>query len=441
MTQVASLFDKRKQAKALKDAKQFTDALALYEDLWLNHAKSRNGWDGWGYAACLRKLKRVAEAEVVCRETLNAFPDVAPTRNELGWCLYDQYIKLHDEELVNNEQTFLKSAVEITNVTKQEKFSPYAKTVLKVADYLKERPGGHARDRLAWLGRLHPAELSLDPFTFVDEAGQNRVQASERERYYANLTGALHDLGEWSRCIEACDQALAVIPECHHDNDVWIKRRRALSQAKLGQVDEAVVTLKEVLAKHKAFFIQNDIAELLRLSGKPHEALVFAAQAALDRSDQEMKLKVYETLACIFEDIQQHEMAHDHYLLIAAIKHANGWRLSNDIATRLAHTRIDLSQQEFSALQRKLEQAWRLAVDAGRERVSGRIKVIRERNGHVTAERGGDYFFRLNEFRGPQSSLSVGQPVTFVIEEGFDKKKNQSALNAVDVRPTHEESR
>ena len=124
MTQAGITFDKQKKAKALKDAKQFAEALALYEDLWLNHTDSRNGWDGWGYAACLRKLGRTSEAEAVCREALKVSPELTALRNELGWCLYEQHIKARDEELANNEQAFLKAAVEITTLTTQDKFSP-----------------------------------------------------------------------------------------------------------------------------------------------------------------------------------------------------------------------------------------------------------------------------------------------------------------------------
>jgi cold shock CspA family protein len=44
------------------------------------------------------------------------------------------------------------------------------------------------------------------------------------------------------------------------------------------------------------------------------------------------------------------------------------------------------------------------------------------------------YYFRFQEFKSSKYLIRVGVDVGFYLVEGFDKKKNQVSLNAVEIR-------
>ena len=425
------------EAAALYKLKKWNEALVIYERIAREFPTSMNPWDGFRHAGCLRRTGRVDEAEAKCRKFLAADNTSPQVRNELGWTLYDRWLKQRQDG--EGEKTQLSQQIravqEICTITSQDKYSPFAKAVLKLADALKGTPNSAPADRIAWLKRLSAAGLTLDTFVTTDTEGVQHEQASEKERYYANLTDALFSLDRWQECIDACTQALKDIPKFHYDNDIWIPRRAALSRARLGAADQAIDELKALVRKQKKFFLLSEIAELLLNAGRIEEALPYAAQAALGKDAPEMKVKVYDCLGRIYAQMDRQELADEHFLLQAAIYAQKGWRIDDALAARISQSTTPPREVDIDELGRKLVPEWDNAVNASRERLSGTIKRVGETNGHMRSDDGKDYFFSFKEFRAPRRMLVVGARVTFAVEEGFDKKKNVTALNAVDVQP------
>ncbi|MCX6017763.1 MAG: tetratricopeptide repeat protein [Chloroflexi bacterium] len=435
-TSTPSLRDLQNQAASLYKEKKYREALAIYEQIAREYPASINPWDGFRHAECLRRLKRMEEAEALCRKFLAANPEFPQLRNTLGWTLYDRWLKPQQDGEKAPLAQQIRTVQEICSLTPQGQYSPCAKAVLKLADALKETSNGAPADRIAWLKRLSAAEISLDTFMVTDETGVQREFASDRERYYAHYTDALFMLGRWQECIDACAQALAAIPKFHYDNEIWIPRRAALSCARMGDVSRALDELKSLLKKKKTFFLLHEIAELLLNAQRVEEALPYAAQAALGNDAPEMKVKVYDCLGRIYAQMGRQEFADEHFLLQAAIYAQKGWRIDDALTARIANASTPPNEVDIDALGRRLVAVWSSAVDASRERLNGVIKRVGEtNNGHLRGEDGKDYFFFLKDFRGPRQRLTIGAPVSFAVEEGFDKKKNTPALNAVDIRP------
>jgi tetratricopeptide (TPR) repeat protein len=425
----------QEDAAALYKSRKWNEALAIYERIAREFPTSMNPWDGFRHAGCLRRIGRVEEAETLCRKFLAADNTSPQVRNELGWTLYDRWLKQRqDGEKINLGQQ-IRVVQEICTLAPQDKFSPFAKAVLKLADVLKTTPNSAPADRIAWLKRLSVAGLTLDTFVVADAEGVQREHASDKERYYANLTDALFSLDRWQECIDACTQALKDIPKFHYDNDIWIPRHAALSRARLGAADQAIDELKALVRKQKKFFLLREIAELFLQTGRIDEALPYAAQAALGNDAPEMKVKVYDCLGRIYERMDKQDLAAEHFLLQAAIHAQNGWRIDETLASRIAQSPTPPLEVNIDELGRRLVTEWSSVVDASRERFAGAVRRVGETNGHLRSDDGKDYFFSFKEFRAPRRMLVVGARVTFAVEEGFDKKKNVTALNAVDVQP------
>lgn len=424
------------EAAALYKHKKWDEALAIYERIVRDFPASMNPWDGFRHAGCLRRIGRLEEAETLCRKFLAANANSPQVRTELGWTLYSRWLKPQQEgEKINLGQQ-IRTVQEICTLAPQDKFSPFAKAVLKLTDMLKDTPNSAPADRIAWLKRLSAAGLTLDTFVITDAEGVQREHASDKERYYAHLTDALFSLDRWQECIDVCTQAQKDIAKFHYDNDIWIARRAALSRARLGAADQAIDEMKALVRKQKKFFLLFEIAELLLQSGRVDEALPYAAQSALGNDAPDMKVKVYNCLGRIYEKLNDHKLAFEHFLLQAAIHARNGWRIDEMLAARIAQSTTLPLEVDVDELGRRLVAEWSSVVDASRERFAGAIKRVGETNGHLRSDDGKDYFFSFREFRAPRRMLVVGARVTFSIEEGFDKKKGMPAINAVDVKPT-----
>lgn len=424
------------EAAALYKSKKWKEALAIYERIAREFPTSMNPWDGFRHAGCLRRIGRLEEAETLCRKFLAANANSPQVRNELGWTLYSRWLKPQQEgEKINLGQQ-IRTVQEICTLTPQDKFSPFAKAVLKLADVLKDTPNGAPADRIAWLKRLSVAGLTLDTFVMTDAEGVQREHASDKEHYYAQLTDALFSLDRWQECIDACTQAMKDVTSFHYENDIWIARRAALSRARLGATDQAINELKALVRKQKKFFLLFEIADLLLQTGRVDEALPYAAQSALGNDAPEMKVKVYDCLGRIYEKLNDQKLASEHFLLQAAIYAQNGWRIDETLAARVTQSPTPPLEVNIDELGHKLVAEWSSVVDASRERFTGAVKRVGETNGHLRSDDGKDYFFSFREFRAPRRMLIVGARVTFSIEEGFDKKKNVAVLNAVDVQPT-----
>ena len=53
--------------------------------------------------------------------------------------------------------------------------------------------------------------------------------------------------------------------------------------------------------------------------------------------------------------------------------------------------------------------------------------------GFIQAEDGNSYYFRSFEFKGDKDELHEMTSVSFYLEEGFDKAKNEVKMNAVNI--------
>src|SRR5690606_7224798 len=93
-------------------------------------------WVGWGYAQCLRKLGRSADALEICRAVYRIDSAFERNRNLYGWCIYDIGIKQVEHEF--DEAKYLQAADAITQLTRHENYSPYELTVLNVVHHYEK---------------------------------------------------------------------------------------------------------------------------------------------------------------------------------------------------------------------------------------------------------------------------------------------------------------
>lgn len=412
----------RQQAMTLRQQGQYDEAIALYATLWKDHRASCTEWDGWGYAYCLRKAHRPEEALDVCREVYKMKADFEQLRNLYGWCIYDLEIANRDDsEIGQNATQFFKAVSAILGLVEQDQFSPCVRTVFRVIDYYKKsRTSYPANEILEWTDRLELDQLSREVGHGTNRRGKPIEYASDREKWYAERCKALFELGRFQECLALSQQALADIAKFHFDNDIWIRWRMALSKGRLGEQEDAICDLKDILCSKRDWFIQRDVARLLYEIEHFDEALKYAVEAALNSGDLEYKWELFLLMGSILEALSKTDEAKKHVLLAAKLRQEHEWRFPQDLQAAIGRLNVDIDTDTSSVeLHEKLKSYWNSLKLANLPRVTGEVKNLmgHGRSGFIRGDDGNDYYFKLGSFQGPKDRVVSGLRVVFFVEE------------------------
>ncbi len=435
MINCKSLIEQAEQAYEQHDHAR---AAEIYEQLWTSPCRSgMDHWDGWRYASSLYKTGQHEKAIRVCEEVENEAPlDFEHIRNIHAWALYKKEIKV---EPVKDEGVFLATAERILELTRGRiEYTPYVDTVLEVCRYFKEKE--EWTDMLEWIHRLPADALDDRPFSFTAPDGEQRELASDLENYYALLSTALFELGRCDECIQCVDEALEKIEKFHYNNDIWMRRRKALCYERKGEYALAIQIMEPLAKKKGDWFLWAEVARLHSKAGDRDKALRYAAKAALAKGEPDKKVNLWELLGDLYRDAGDIDLARSHWALAFNLRQEKGWSIPDSLEKALeAH---DVMPSEYLPIDehlRKLREAWVQARFAGQAPLSGTIKKILPHGhaGFIEADNGRDYYFETKEYKGPmkEGRPPIGQRVSFYLEEGFDKKKNIEVMNAAMVRP------
>lgn len=425
----------RNNANQLRKAQRYKEAVQLYSQLWNNFRKSCNEWDGWGYAYCLQKLRLYKDALEICREVFRINPNFSNIKYVYAWSIYYTEIK---KEKIEDEALFIKAAEAITQLCQQDdKYSPYNSTIFRVIEYYKNKTIPNSDKILEWLNKLDPTNLETKPYQIIDENNKKRELASMLEQYFMFRSTALYDKNMWVECIDCCEQALKKITKFHYNNDVWFKRRIALSLWKIGNTEKALSFLLEILQFKKEWFIQYEIAELLLQKGEIETALDYALDAVLNYGDLEKKLNLIMLLAEILKLKGENEITKKHILLVYLLRKTKGWKIPQHLIQLIEDMNINTQGYPgLNELESELRKTWLQLKFENKQQYTGKIKTILPNNfaGFIELENGETYYFSAKEFIGNKNEMRVGAIVTFYLEAGYDRKKNKRVKNAIKVR-------
>lgn len=424
------------QADNLRKNKDYENALPFYKNLWDNHSEHCGKWEGWAYAQCLSKLKKYKESITYCQKVYKIDKDFTLNNNLYAWNIYRTEISL---DSIHNESQFIKAAKSIIFLSKQEdEYSPYVMTVFKAIDYYNKQNQVKYIEIFNWTGILKPELLDETAFSFEDKNGKTRELASKKEQYYSNRSKAFFELGEYENCKTICEEALNTLKKFHYSNDVWFKRLIALSNAQLGNDDNAISQLKEILKRKKEWFIQKEIAEIYLKINNIGAAEKYAAEAALNYGDNDKKLNLYLLLYDILYKQGKNEEAQKHILFVVKIRIDKKWKIDIELKKKIDLFNIDVENLPSTGrLRRDLVKIWE-GLKFGDKKYQGQIKNMLPNNkaGFIQLENSRtSYYFSVRDFKGRNILIKEGAKVSFFLVDGFDKKRKQKTKNAVMVKP------
>jgi tetratricopeptide (TPR) repeat protein len=428
-------------ANQLRKNGQFAEALAIYETHWNDESLPRYEWDTWSYAFCLRKTERYTELLDFCRKAYFSYPTFEALNTLYAWAIYYTAVKNAKLQTANGSDTdLLKAAKGVLRLTTQaNQYAPYTLVVMKVLDVLASKPKFPAATVLEWSSLLDPSLLDVTPSCFVDAKGKTVAIASKCEQFFSVRIKVLHLAGQHDACLATVDQALAWLPKLHYGNEHWWHRYAALSHAALGDFAKAIALLEGIWAQRKEWFVAADLATVLLNSADAFvnykRATTYLHEAALAFGDMEKKVKVYKLLAKTYTLLGEVDLAMEHYELVALIRSDFDWSADLEVSVILAEGGIVAGRFGSSvAMFGRLKLVWEAAKAEASPRISGMVTKLlpNGKSGFVKSVTDGQsYFFQLKNVRNLKGKTIVeGMALSFVLEAGFDVKKQVAVQNA-----------
>ena len=375
-----------------------------------------------------KKENKTDEAEAIYREywetSQEDFSEFDKTT--FSWILYNKYIK-NSEDL----DEILENAELITELKKQEDQSkdskypcPYTLSLIKVLENLNKN--NDFEEALMWAEMINPNYLSTKASDI-----NGRKYPSPKEKYYSQLTKALLKLDEIDRCYELSKEALELE---ELTEDVWFKWRLAKCANELGEYDEAIGYLEEILAKKPDWYMKAEIANSYYFKGDLDNALSYAIDAALTPAPSESKVNVYSLIADLVEDDYPEEALQCRYLEYS-IRLNKEWSIEDSLTEEIEQAGLDTENTEYWKIENNLKEFWNGLKYKGQELKYGIISRIfsHGKSGFIQGEDGISYYFNKFDFKGNENDFCEMTSVSFYTEDRLDKKKGEMKPNAVNI--------
>lgn len=445
----SELMDKAKSALNNKNVKE---AASYFNQVLQDYSENLEGWDVFHMLKCTRMGGKIEAIDALAED----FKDFSPVKNIYAWHLYDQHVKNFSNSNLDEHE---KGIEKISELIEQKDFNSddsddvpcaYTMGVLKMVKAFR-KPNINIDKVSYWIGKLDPLKLSDREFVFNDKTGKERRLASDLEDYYSSLSDLKLKKGDYQECIEACDEALKTIKKFHYDNDIWFKRRKALSLISSGQEEDGFKLLLALSENRKGdkWFIYSEIGKIYFEHEEYDKSIEYCKKGISATGDEAYKINLLIlTARCLFKlnNLEDAEIV-AHY--VAGISLINELKEKQDIQRIFSYFNIKLNKVEnpkqyLSMYRKKVDELF--DIDRNRnnkgkishhrrnkgqeneiegEKISGIIKVVHAngKSGHVTAN-SKDYFFGMRDVRVDKNKLDRGVEVKIILKDARDKQGN-----------------
>jgi cold shock CspA family protein len=424
-----------RQGQEFAKQKLYSKALTIFDPVYELYSYKFNKWDLYYYAKSLSKEQQESKAFLISKNLYKNDQNMVANKTLYMWLTYNLYVKTNLQSQGDQEQLLFRAANYIVENTRQEAFSPYEKTVFAVIKHLKKKANSDYKKILEWLSLLEISKLSNVPYKYVDSEGKNREEASPKEQWYAVKVKALYETKQYSLCIQVANEALNVIERFHYSNDIWIREKKAVSTAFLGETLEALEQLKQLVKEKPHSVIFYDIFKIQRSLGKFNEALSSGASGLLDKNGEfQHKLSLLIDMAVLLKESGNYDKAYAHLSLVKEVRNQNGWRPIPKLDAELSRLHQQITSQH-SLSRKALVTFWKQLMLNSLPKGKGTIKTLlpHGKAGFIQTEGGQDIYFRMSNVISNRNKLKKLTSVKFYKKESFDQARNRDSIEAIEV--------
>lgn len=375
-----------------------------------------------------KRENKIDESEEIYREfwQTNAEDFSEFDKTTFAWILYNKYIK-------NNEDLdeILETAELICEVKTQQDQSedskypcPYTLTIIKVLEALNKN--NDFAEVVMWGEKINPDYLSTKASDF-----NGRKYPSNKEKYYSQMTKALLKLDDIDTCYEMSKEALQLDDLAE---DIWFKWRLGKCANELGEYDEAIEYLKDIITRKPDWYMKAALADSYYFKGDFENSLPYAIDAVLTPAPSESKVNVYSLIADLVEDEYPEEALKNRYLEYS-IRLNKEWSIEDRLTEQIEKAGLDTENTEYWKIEKELKPFWNGLRYKDQQPQYGIISKIypNGKTGFIHGEDGEYYFFKKFDFKGNTEDFKEYTSVSFYIEMRLDKKKGEMKPNAVNI--------
>jgi hypothetical protein len=335
------------QLKSHVSSNNFKDGKQVFDHLIQSFLETIDGWDVFYALKIQRAGINIEQIESISEK----FLDFGPVKNMFVLYLKDKYIDTLDQQNFRNHELWIEK---ITQISEQKNFNldsvdpypcNYTRGVLKILKFYR-KPNLNIEKVAYWIGKLDPTKLSKSENNFKDAEGKERTLASPMEDYYSILSDLKLKERQYEECIEICDFTLGQFSKFHYDNDIWLKRRKALCLIELDKQDEAFEILVKLSTNRKGekWFIFHEIAKLYFEKEEYSKALDFYVKAIALPRDEDKKINLYADCArCLFK-LKRMEDAKLIAELIASVSVKENLSQKSDVIRIFQYFKINIEE-------------------------------------------------------------------------------------------------
>src|SRR5690606_8633586 len=237
----------------------------------------------------------------------------------------DGNFHFNKSELVERIEKLFPLILKFNNEFAYSVFSNLFTSVLRAE---KKKPNENWKYIVDFCDLVTPEQLKTECRTIeVVRMGEKKLMelASDKENWFAYKSKALMKLGKFQECYDISKIALDAFEKFHYSNDVWFARRIALAKRNLGNSEDAIKELQQVLRRKKEWFIQKELAELYKEAGNNHSAFKLAIDAMNNFGDLEYKVDLLYLIGELLKAKKEDDLAFKHFSLSRLLRMNEEW--------------------------------------------------------------------------------------------------------------------
>lgn len=418
---------------------QYEDAMPLCKELYEAFPETHELWDIHQYANCLKKLKKLDDAELICENVYFEFKDKNLSqesnrpflyiKNLLAWIINDKYVKTIRQPNYQYTGIVLDKLILLDELLNQsESNAPsFSFCVLNVLNQLSRISESVDYGKsLFLLNKINPSLLSSEPRHCTDSAGKARELSSKKEDFYKLKSDFLIKDKQYEECIICCNEAIETLESFHYSNEVWFSRKISKSLGELGKIDDAISKLEKLTIISDKWFLLYEIGKYYLQLNNLDEALTYMLRAVCTKDPERMKVSLIESIGDLLTEIGDKSFAQDNYNYARQIRQNNDWAVAYSLQGKIT--------EEKEVASKDIKKKWiqKLYQISGSKRGKV-IKLFNGKGGFIQADQ--SYYFQFKNFFGKSDLLKIDDCVEFIVVNSYDKKRQIETKEAVAITP------
>lgn len=404
--------------------------LTNYDKRFEEDPSSFNDFQAMDYVKELKNQGRNDEAIEVGKTFLQVGEGLSGFINHYGYALYNKYINIDEDKIKEKEDLFFSIVDEITDLCKQEKYSPLEATINKAMKYVMNQKPVNYQKLSMLLDKLDIQTLSIDPF--INSAGKE--YESKKEKWYRLKVRCSYELEDYKACVEYANMAFTQPIKWHYNNLNWVKYYRASSLVHLQRYEEAeneFLALGNRIPNVDSFQVLYD---LYKNTGKVKEAYTNLIYKFFKSGYSLNELTTYEMILDMVQTGKNQEIIDLANAFVYQIKAENQKDVSQNSISE------QYQDMDSSSLYDRLYNQLMEHLDEYIDRYEGKVVYYNKDKefGSIYQHDDDHLFFRQSDYIYDET-VEKHDVVEYSLMKTFDYKKQQPSSKAILLKTLYED--